>query len=115
MLVLTRKQNEKIQIGDNITITVLRLKGKTVRLGIQAPAEYTVVRGELVIDSKVEELPDPQELSVEDFQTRSNAPRRSGESSSHEAGSSWHSDTKSNPARRSGLSSQVGENGVAIN
>ena len=34
MLVLTRKQNEKIRIGDSITITVLRMKGKSIRLGI---------------------------------------------------------------------------------
>ncbi len=47
MLVLTRKYQEKIRIGDNITITVLRMKGKAVRLGIEAPAEVPVVRGEL--------------------------------------------------------------------
>ena len=39
MLVLTRKYQEKIRIGDNITITVLRMKGKAVRLGIEAPTE----------------------------------------------------------------------------
>ncbi|MEM6798679.1 MAG: carbon storage regulator [Planctomycetota bacterium] len=47
MLVLTRKQQEKIQIGDNITITVLRTKGKAVRLGIEAPDTVAVLRGEL--------------------------------------------------------------------
>lgn len=47
MLVLTRKQQEKIQIGDNITITVLRTKGKAVRLGIEAPESIAVLRGEL--------------------------------------------------------------------
>jgi carbon storage regulator CsrA len=47
MLVLTRKQQEKIRIGDQITITVLRTKGKAVRLGIEAPAEVPVIRGEL--------------------------------------------------------------------
>lgn len=50
MLVLTRKQNEKIKIGENITITVLRMKGKGVRLGIQAPGDMNVLRGELVFD-----------------------------------------------------------------
>ncbi|MGI9427873.1 MAG: carbon storage regulator [Bythopirellula sp.] len=50
MLVLTRKQNEKIQIGNNITITVIRLKGKSVRLGIEAPNSVNVLRGELVFD-----------------------------------------------------------------
>jgi carbon storage regulator len=47
MLVLTRKYQEKIRIGNNITITVLRMKGKAVRLGIEAPAEVPVIRGEL--------------------------------------------------------------------
>jgi len=47
MLVLTRKYQEKIRIGDNITITVLRTKGKAVRLGIEAPPEVSVIRGEL--------------------------------------------------------------------
>ena len=50
MLVLTRKQNEKIQIGNNITITVIRMKGKSVRLGIEAPHNVNVLRGELVFD-----------------------------------------------------------------
>lgn len=50
MLVLTRKQNEKIKIGENITVTVLRMKGKGVRLGIQAPDNMNVLRGELVFD-----------------------------------------------------------------
>ena len=47
MLVLTRKYQEKIRIGENITITVLRMKGKAVRLGIEAPSSVPVVRGEL--------------------------------------------------------------------
>lgn len=51
MLVLTRKYQEKIRIGDNITITVLRTKGKAVRLGIEAPAEVPVVRGELSFET----------------------------------------------------------------
>jgi carbon storage regulator CsrA len=51
MLVLTRKYQEKIRIGDNITITVLRTKGKAVRLGIEAPSDVPVVRGELTFES----------------------------------------------------------------
>jgi carbon storage regulator len=47
MLVLTRKQGEKIRIGDDVVITVVRTKGKTVRLGIQAPAHVPVLRGEI--------------------------------------------------------------------
>lgn len=48
MLVLTRKPQEKIRIGDNITITVIKTKGSGVRIGIEAPAEVSVLRGELV-------------------------------------------------------------------
>lgn len=49
MLVLARKTNEAIQIGPNITITVLRVKGKTVKLGIEAPETVPVVRKELLL------------------------------------------------------------------
>jgi carbon storage regulator CsrA len=51
MLVLTRKHQEKIRIGDNITITILKTKGKAVRVGIEAPANVPVVRGELAANS----------------------------------------------------------------
>jgi carbon storage regulator len=47
MLVLTRKQGEQIKIGDDVIITVVRTKGKAVRLGIQAPAHVPVLRGEI--------------------------------------------------------------------
>ena len=54
MLVLTRKQNEKIRIGDSITITVLRMKGKSIRLGIEAPHSVNVLRGELAFETEIE-------------------------------------------------------------
>lgn len=47
MLVLTRKLSQQIKIGDNVTLTVLRVKGNTVRLGIEAPRDVRVVRSEL--------------------------------------------------------------------
>lgn len=56
MLVLTRKQCETIQIGDSITITVLRMKGKSVRLGIKAPHDLNVIRGELAFDAPSTEI-----------------------------------------------------------
>jgi carbon storage regulator len=55
MLVLTRKYQEKIRIGDNITITVLRTKGKAVRLGIEAPSDVPVIRGELSFEISEDE------------------------------------------------------------
>lgn len=47
MLVLTRKLQQQIKIGDEITVTVLRVKGNTVRIGVQAPRDVRVVRAEL--------------------------------------------------------------------
>jgi len=47
MLVLTRKANEQIQIGDNVVITILQVKGQLVRVGIEAPREIRVLRSEL--------------------------------------------------------------------
>jgi carbon storage regulator len=48
MLVLTRKLMEKLYIGDDICVTVVRLEGGQVRLGIEAPREIAVVRAELL-------------------------------------------------------------------
>jgi carbon storage regulator CsrA len=47
MLVLTRKKDETITIGEGIEITVIRVRGNSVRIGIKAPQEVRVVRGEL--------------------------------------------------------------------
>ena len=54
MLVLTRKLQEKITIAGNITVTVLRVKGQTVRIGIEAPRDIRVVRGELPLEAAKE-------------------------------------------------------------
>lgn len=48
MLVLTRKVKEQIFIGDNIVVTVVRSTNGSVRLGIDAPKNVRVVRGELL-------------------------------------------------------------------
>ncbi|HKK70101.1 MAG TPA: carbon storage regulator CsrA [Candidatus Krumholzibacteria bacterium] len=47
MLVLSRKRNEKIVIGDGITVTVLEVRGDQVQLGIDAPREIPVHRYEV--------------------------------------------------------------------
>ncbi len=44
MLVLSRKKNESIIINDNITVTVIEIRGDKVRLGIEAPKHITVHR-----------------------------------------------------------------------
>lgn len=47
MLVLTRKVGERIQLGDNITVTLVKINGNVVRLGIDAPPKMAVMRQEL--------------------------------------------------------------------
>lgn len=47
MLVLTRKKDEQIVIGDNIKITLLRVQGNSVRIGIDAPRDIRILRGEV--------------------------------------------------------------------
>ncbi|MEK4406544.1 carbon storage regulator CsrA [Sporosarcina sp. FSL K6-6792] len=49
MLVLSRKTNETIQIGDDIQLRILEVKGDTVRIGIEAPKSVDILRGELVL------------------------------------------------------------------
>ena len=47
MLVLTRRNDQRIHIGEDVTITIVRVKGGAVRVGIEAPRAVSVVRGEL--------------------------------------------------------------------
>lgn len=55
MLVLSRKQAEKIRIGDDIEITIVRIGPHTVRLGITAPAHINIARSELVVELQPEQ------------------------------------------------------------
>lgn len=47
MLVLSRKQSERIRLGPDIVVTVVRVAGDKVRLGIEAPSNIVVLRDEL--------------------------------------------------------------------
>lgn len=49
MLILTRKSGESITIGDDIKIQVIEIKGKQVRIGIDAPRNYVIHREEVYI------------------------------------------------------------------
>ena len=55
MLVLSRKERESIRLGDSIRITIVRLSGDRVRLGIEAPTDLIVLREEL--EKKGESVP----------------------------------------------------------
>lgn len=52
MLVLTRKVSQKLVVGNDVTITVVRVEGNKVRLGIQAPAEVPIFRQEVLINKE---------------------------------------------------------------
>jgi carbon storage regulator len=54
MLVLTRKSNQSIMIGDDIEITVLSIMGEKVRIGIQAPRDIPVFRKEVYLEIQQE-------------------------------------------------------------
>jgi carbon storage regulator len=89
MLVLTRKLMEKLFIGEDICVTVVRLEGGQVRLGIDAPREVTVVRAELVPNRPVPRLQtipkpyidtDQSEVKSSPFEARGIDNRRRGRS-----------------------------------
>jgi carbon storage regulator len=61
MLVLSRKTGEKIRIGDNVTVTIVRIGPNNVRLGIDAPRDLNIVREELCSNEPV--LNQPQSTS----------------------------------------------------
>ncbi len=53
MLVLSRKPGEKICLGSDIVVTVLEIKGRQVRIGIEAPERVSIVRAELPANDPV--------------------------------------------------------------
>ena len=53
MLILTRRVGESLMIGDDVTITVLGVKGNQVRIGVKAPKEVAVHREEIL--NRIEE------------------------------------------------------------
>lgn len=50
MLVVTRKSNQSIMIGDDVEVTVLSVRGEKVRIGIQAPHDVPVFRTEIYLE-----------------------------------------------------------------
>ncbi len=56
MLVLTRRAEEKIKIGDNIIVNILSVDGSVVKIGIDAPKEVTILRMEVLDQIKSENI-----------------------------------------------------------
>ena len=55
MLVLSRKSGERILIGEDIKITIVRIGPNSVRIGVDAPGQYSIVREELCQDASQSE------------------------------------------------------------
>ncbi|RMF95852.1 MAG: carbon storage regulator [Planctomycetota bacterium] len=64
MLVLSRKENERIRLGDSIVVTVVRVGGDRVRLGIEAPPDVPILRDELEAFPRDTDKGDPPKLKA---------------------------------------------------
>jgi carbon storage regulator len=64
VLVLTRKSNQSIMIGDNIEISVLAVMGEKVRIGIEAPRSVPVFRREIYVEIQEDQGDDGEEIDL---------------------------------------------------
>ena len=67
MLVISRKLNEKVKIGDNIEIYIISIEKNQIKLGIEAPKEVTILRGELIDSIKKENKKAVKAVSIENL------------------------------------------------
>jgi carbon storage regulator len=58
VLILTRRPTQTVAIGSDITVTVLEIRGRQVRLGVNAPRDIPVLREEIVAKARVRRVPD---------------------------------------------------------
>ena len=54
MLILSRRESESIHLGDDIVVTIVRVNGDKVRIGVQAPSHVKILRTELELDWEVQ-------------------------------------------------------------
>ena len=86
MLVLTRKKEQKIHIGPHVTVTILRVKGGAVRIGIDAPPDVKILRGELSALPPSSRPSDAADTPPPDRAAEA-APRRASDRLRHASGS----------------------------
>jgi carbon storage regulator len=65
VLVLTRKSNQSIMIGDNIEISVLAIMGEKVRIGIEAPRSVPVFRREVYVEIQEDQEADEERTDID--------------------------------------------------
>jgi carbon storage regulator len=65
MLVLTRKSNQSIMIGDDIEVSVLAIMGEKVRIGIEAPRSIPVFRKEVYLEIRQDSSPEDARSEVD--------------------------------------------------
>lgn len=63
MLILSRRESECICLGDDIVLTIVRVNGDKVRIGIEAPANVKILRNELEKLRKPPEAPEAEGIS----------------------------------------------------
>ena len=64
MLILTRRVGETLMVGDEVTVTVLGVKGNQVRIGVNAPKDVAVHREEIY--QRIQQEKNPSEVSEDD-------------------------------------------------
>ena len=74
MLVLTRKSNQSIIIGDEIEVSVLAIMGEKVRIGIEAPRSIPVFRKEVYLEIRQDSSPDETRQQVNEALDQLKAP-----------------------------------------
>ncbi|HQR05303.1 MAG TPA: carbon storage regulator [Gemmatales bacterium] len=57
MLVLSRRLNEKLHVGREITVTIMEIRGNRIRIGIEAPIQIPIIRGEALCHQAASHTP----------------------------------------------------------